>query len=123
MKNSILLPFVLLAALGAQAAGAQCIYPQPPDKIPDGATATLKEMLATQKIIKQFDTDIAAYNACLDMELQTALANPNLDDAQKAEMQEMQLKKHNAAVDADQAIADQFNEQVRVYQQAHKKKE
>jgi len=123
MKNAIRLPLLLLAALGAQAAGAQCIYPQAPDKIPDGATATLQQMLAAQKTVKQFDTDIDAYNACLDMELQTLLANPDIDDARKAELREMQIKKHDAAVDADQAIADQFNEQVRAYQEAHKKKE
>ena len=100
MKNAPLLPIVLLAALGAQAAEATCIYPQAPDKIPDGATATLDQMLAAQKLVKQFDTDIDAYNACLDMELQTALANPNLDDTQKAALKEMQAAKHNAAVDA-----------------------
>ena len=38
-------------------------------------------------------------------------------DQQKAidELQRVQIQKHNAALDADQSIADRFNEQVRIF--------
>jgi uncharacterized protein YfkK (UPF0435 family) len=121
MRKTPLAALVLLAALATTAAQAACIYPRAPENIPDGRTATYDEMVAAQKAVKQFDADIAAYNACLNMELQSLLARPDLDDARRAELAEMQVKKNNAAVDEAQAVADRFNEQLRAYKEANKK--
>jgi hypothetical protein len=123
MKRTTLAACVILASLAAGAAQATCIYPREPEGIPDGATATYDEMVAAQKAVKQFDADITAYNACLDMELQSILADPSLDEAKKAEIAAMQAKKNNAAVDHVTAVADRFNEQLHAYQAAHKKKD
>lgn len=121
MSQLTLATLALLAAFTSSLAQAACIYPRPPETIPDGKTATYDEMVAAQTAVKQFDADVAAYNACLDMELKTLLANPELDDARKAELAEMQVKKNNAAVDEAQAVADRFNEQLRAYKEANKK--
>jgi len=121
MRKSPLAALTLLAALATTAAQATCIYPRAPDNIPDGRTATYDQMVAAQQAVKQFDADIAAYNACLQMELESLLASPDIDDARKAELSEMQVKKNNAAVDEAQALADRFNEQVRAYKEANKK--
>ena len=121
MKKSVMAATALLATLGATAATAACIYPRPPENIPDGATATYDQMVEAQKAIKQFDTDITAYNACLDLELQSLLANPEIDEGRKQELRVMQAKKNNAAVDDVQAAVDRFNEQLRVFRERNKK--
>ena len=121
MKMVILSAVFLLTGLAATAAQATCIYPRPPENLPDGATATYAEMVAAQTAVKQFDADIAAYNTCLAMELQALLASGAIDDARRAELEAMQVKKNNAAVDEAQAVADRFNEQLRVYKEKNKK--
>jgi len=121
MRMVILPAVFLLAGLAATAAQATCIYPRPPENIPDGATATYEQMVAAQTAVKQFDADIAAYNSCLSMELQALLASGEVDDVRRAELEAMQVKKNNAAVDEAQAVADRFNEQLRVYKERNKK--
>jgi hypothetical protein len=121
MKKSALAMCVLLASLATGVAQATCIYPREPENIPDGASATYDQMVAAQQAVKQFDADITAYNACLDMELQAILADPNLDETRKAEFGTMQAKKNNAAVDHAQAVATRFNEQLHAYKAAQKK--
>ena len=111
---------VLLAiafATATAAAYADCPYPQAPTKIPDGATATLEEMVAGQKEVGAYQKAINDYTACIDKELDDALAKggDKLKPEQKQDMQRVEAQKHNAAVDQLQAIADRFNEQVKVY--------
>ena len=110
-----LLPIAFAAATAA--AYAECPYPQAPTKIPDGATATLEEMVAGQKAVGAYQKAINDYTACIDKELDDAIAKggDKLKPAQKADMQRVEAQKHNAAVDQLQAIADRFNEQVKVY--------
>ena len=110
-----LLPIAFAAATAA--AYADCPYPQAPTKIPDGATATLEEMVAGQKAVGAYQKAINDYTACIDKELDDAIAKggDKLKPAQKADMQRVEAQKHNAAVDQLQAIADRFNEQVKVY--------
>jgi hypothetical protein len=111
---------VLLAiafATATAAAYAECPYPQAPTKIPDGATATLEEMIAGQKAVGAYQKAINDYTTCIDKELDDALAKggDKLKPEQKQDMQRVEAQKHNAAVDQLQAIADRFNEQVKVY--------
>jgi hypothetical protein len=66
------LPFLL--AMGATAEAA-CTYPQAPQSIPNGATATKEEMLAAQGGIKEYAKAVQeTYLACLDEEKNTAVA-------------------------------------------------
>ncbi len=119
--------FALTACMGLCAAGsayADCTYPTAPDKLPDGRTATMAEMVTAQKAVKQFDSDINAYIACIKLEYDDSVkkvavkpGDKPTPDQQKAidQLQAVQIKRHNAALDADQAIADRFNEQVRIF--------
>ena len=104
-------------ATATAAAYADCPYPQAPTKIPDGATATLEQMVAGQKEVNAYQKAINDYTACIDKELDDALAKggDKLKPEQKQDMQRVEAQKHNAAVDQLQAIADRFNEQVKVY--------
>lgn len=101
----------------ATGAYADCPYPPAPDKLPDGATATLQDMLAGQKTVKEYQKAVDSYVACIDKELDAAIAKggDQLKPQQKADMQKVEAQKHNAAIDQEQAIADRFNEQVKVY--------
>ncbi len=118
-----------IALIGALAAGnayAACTYPNPPAKLPDGATATREDMLAGKKMVTEFDNAIGEYNTCLQKEADEAVAKLTGEDkekeAKKAEIQKMADQKHNAAVEADEQIATRFNEQLRAYNAKQKDK-
>jgi hypothetical protein len=104
-------------ALAAGAAYADCPYPAPPDKLPDGATATLQDMLAGQKTVADYNKAIQDYTACIDKDLDDAVAKggDKLKPEQRADMQRIANQKHNAAIDQLQSVADRFNEQVKVF--------
>jgi uncharacterized protein YfkK (UPF0435 family) len=111
----------LMACLAAGSAQATCIYPRAPEHIPDGKTATYDEMIAGQQAVKQFDADVTAYNACLDMETRSFEQSGQFDANRLSELRAMQAKKNNAAVDEVQAVADRFNEQLRIFKDRDKK--
>ena len=119
-----LLAMALTAALMAATAYADCPYPPAPDKLPDGASATLEEMIAGQKAVKAYDKAINDYVACIDRELDAAITKggDQLKPQQKADMQHVEAQKHNAAIDQLQNIADRFNEQVKVFKARTDKK-
>ena len=110
---------LLATVLAATAAPvfAECPYPQAPTKIPDGATATLEDMVAGQKAVNAYQKAINDYTACIDKELEDALAKggDKLKPEQKTDMQRVEAQKHNAAVDQLQSVADRFNEQVKIF--------
>jgi hypothetical protein len=112
MKLLFSLAAILLVAAPVHAA---CTYPTAPAKIPDGATATLAEMVAAQKAVKQFDEQINAYTACIKLEEDAQLKGDKLTAEQKKAIEAQQAQKNNAAVDEDQALADHFNEQIRIF--------
>ena len=80
-------------------------------------------MLATQKLVKQFDTEIGAYQTCLETEHNEALAKDGdkLTEDQKKERLRVLATKQNAAADEAQAVANRFNDQVKVYREKNKK--
>jgi hypothetical protein len=114
-----------LAALMAGTVHADCPYPAPPDKIPDGNTASLDAMVAVKKQIADYDEAIASYLDCIKKEHEDAVAKAGdkLTDKQRADLEHMETSRHNAAVTQLQAVADHFNEQVRIYKAKNAKKE
>jgi hypothetical protein len=109
--------FAATAALAAGAAYADCPYPAAPDKLPDGATATLQDMLAGQKAVAEYNKAVNEYVSCIDKEVDEAItkAGDKIKPEQKADMQRVETQKHNAAIDQLQSVADRFNEQVKVF--------
>ena len=116
----------LIGALAVGPAYAACTYPSPPDKLPDGATATREDMLGGKKKVTEFDQAIGDYNTCLQKEADAAIGKLAADDkdkeTKKAEIQKMADTKHNAAVEADEQIATRFNEQLKAYNAKQKDK-
>jgi hypothetical protein len=114
-----------MALIAAAPAFADCPYPAAPGKLPDGASATMQDMLDGQKTVKEYEKAVNDYTSCIDKDLddQIAKAGDQLKPERKTEMQRVEAQKHNAAVDQLQSVADRFNEQVKVFKakQAEKK--
>jgi hypothetical protein len=120
----IALAAVLLAA--GFAAQAACVYPQAPQNLPNGATATKDQMLAAQATIKEYSKAVQdVYLPCLDSELATQVAALDPADPERAQkelaLKSMQAKKHNAALDELTAIAGRWSEEIKAFNDASKK--
>ena len=116
-------PLALVAALVTGQAHAACTYPRAPERIPDGATATLDEMRASQQEVKAFDAAITAYQSCLEKQFNdTVAAQPDMTPEARAELEKIRDQKMNAAVDEAQAVADRLNLQIRSWREKNAKK-
>lgn len=104
----------LLLAFSLTPAAQACDYPADL-KIPDGKTATQEEITAASAAVKKYLADLEAYNACLDTEFAALPV-----EQQTPEATAMKNKKYNAAVDAMEAEAAAFNEQLRAFKAAQK---
>lgn len=114
---------VVAAAFVAGPVYAACSYPKGPDRIPDGNTATMDEMLAAKKQVDQYNKDMDGYLSCIKLEYDSTVAKDaaTLTEDQKGELEKRQVQKHNAAVDELEATAARFNEQVKVYKAKNSK--
>ena len=89
-----------------------CDYPTGKPEIPEGKTATNEQMMTSQKDVQEYVAKMEVYVACLDQTVD-ALGD-TITDAQR----NFHAQKHNAAVDEMQALADQYNAEVRAFKQA-----
>ena len=97
---------LLAVMIGVPAfAQAACNYPAE-ITLPSGKTATEEQMTAGQKAVKDYLGALEAYQNCIDDE-QKALGE-TVTDEQKA----VHVKRYNAAVDAMNAIAARYNDEV-----------
>jgi hypothetical protein len=121
---SAMLTLAAAAAVASAQVYADCSYPAPPTKVPDGNTATKDEMMAAMKDIKTYDLQVKAYTDCLKLEHDTALAktDPKISKEQKDEIERIYDKKNDSAIDAEQAVVTRFNEQVKVFNAKKKDK-
>lgn len=121
--KSLLAAVAVAAATLAPAAFADCTYPQAPSQLPDGNTATLKQMLTGMQAVKDYNEQMNAYLSCIKLERdgRIAAAGAKLTKQQKQELEVIEIQKHNAAVDQLHAVADQFNTQVKIFKARGKK--
>jgi hypothetical protein len=114
---------VAVALVLAPAAYADCSYPQAPSQLPDGSTATLKEMVAAMQVVKSYNEQMTAYLSCIQLERDSrvAAAGAQLTKQQKQELEAIEIQKHNAAVDQLQTVANRFNAQVKIFKARGKK--
>jgi hypothetical protein len=103
---------VVLAGLGSGAvAEAACQYPAE-IQIPEGASATKEQMVAANGAVKEYMGKVEDYLGCLDRE------EAELGDKVTDEQKQIHTARHNAAVDALNAVAARYNEQVQAYKKA-----
>ncbi len=86
---------------------AECMRPEAPE-LPDGETSDLAAMVEGQKSVKTYVASTEAYLDCLTAEGDAAVEEPS--EASMARIDE-----HNKAVDDMDAIANEFNEEIREY--------
>jgi len=124
-RFAALLALPLLLALGA-GANAACVYPQAPQALPNGSTATKDEMLAAQAEIKEYSKTVQeVYLPCLESEKNESIAGlDNMDPEytqKRANIESVHAKKHNAALDELQAVADRWSVELKAFSAAQKK--
>lgn len=114
---------VLVAAMGASYAHAECEAPQEP-KIPDGATASMQDMLDGQQSVKTFQSANMDYMKCLEAEF--AEAEKAAKDAEDKKEAARAMASYSEAVDAyntavskEESVAGEFNTQIREYKAAN----
>jgi hypothetical protein len=111
---------LIAAATVAAPAYAACTYPSTPEKIPDGNSATLDEMLSAKKAVEKYNQDMTSYLSCIDLEASAQIpadkTKLSAEDKKKYDdLAKMQAQKHNAAVDELEAMAARLNEQIRIF--------
>ncbi len=121
--KSLFAAAAVAAALLGPAAYADCSYPPAPTDLPDGNSATLKEMLAGMQRVSSYNKEMTAYLSCIKLERDSrvAAAGATLTKQQKQELEAIEIQKNNAAVDQLHAVADQFNAQVKIFKARDKK--
>ena len=112
-----------LGLLLAAAANAECTYPREPGNTPDGATATQDQMVEGMKAVKEYNGQVTAYLSCLEQEMNARVeaAGPDAPAEQIEQIKAIHTKRHNAAVEALEAHAARFNEQVKAFKAREKK--
>ena len=121
--SALLIPLLLL---GATVASADCVYPQAPQALPNGAKATKDEMLAAQAQVKEYSAAVQEkYLPCLEKEkVDYIAALDNMDPeytAKKTAIEDVHAKKHNAALDELQAVAARWSEELKAFKAAGQK--
>lgn len=103
------------ALLLCASASFACDYPAKID-IPDGNSATRDEMLAGQRNVKQYVTEMEAYLDCIVAEEKTARSTmSDLAPEDEQQREDMLNKKYNAAVDEMETVAANFNTEVQAF--------
>ena len=110
-------PFLLALNVAAEAA---CVYPQAPQTLPNGNSASKEEMLAAQGLVKEYVKSVQeTYLPCLEKEKTEASgALDNMDPeytAKKTSIDAIHAKKHNAALDELQAFVDRWNAEKKAF--------
>jgi hypothetical protein len=108
MLGAAIVAAVVTSLPSLPALADQCVLPPPPSKIPDGSTATKQDMINAMNTLKEYNGDVSVYLKCLDFETRENRMTSDVSDV-----------KHNAAVTQLQAVADKFNQQVRIFKSKH----
>lgn len=101
-----------ILAAGFASVGLACDYP-PLVAVPEGASATIDEMVAAQQSVRTYMEAMDAYLNCVNDELQTAG-----DDAPE-EFKAIMVSRHNAAVEEMEMVAASFNDQIAAFREAN----
>lgn len=99
-----------------------CPVPTAP-AVPDSAHASLNEMKAARTAFEAYDAATNAYTQCVDTTIDRT-SKQFAGAASESDLQALSLfgaRAHNAAIDQEKAVVDQFNVQVRAYTAKHPK--
>ena len=122
MMNGMKLALIGLALGSAASMAADCTAPTLPT-LPTGATASMDEMLAGQKAVKEFQTANAEYRTCLEPQVSAAeVAAAGDSPAEEAVAALKKLNEdYNGSVSKEEELAEKFNVELRNYKEANPK--
>ena len=89
--------------------------------VPDGATASHEQMAAARSDFQAYDKATNSYVHCVDTTIDR-IARKYSGVASPADLKSLEafgLGAHDTAIDQEQAVADQFNAQIRSYRAKH----
>jgi hypothetical protein len=89
--------------------------------IPDGTKASSAQMAAAHAAFQAYDAATNNYTRCVDTAVERIAAQYEAT-ASAADIESLQTfggKAHNTAIDQEQAVADQFNTQLRAFKARH----
>ena len=114
---------LLLAGASGSFAAADCDMPEKP-VMPDGATASLEQMIEGQQAVKTFQTANMDYMKCLETYFEAAKAEAESatgDAAKSAARKEHSetVDLYNDAVSTEEEVAGAFNVELREYRAAN----
>lgn len=109
-------------ALGSSMAMADCVQPEAPS-LPDGASASMDEMIAGQQAVKSFQDENLEYMGCLEEEFTAAKKQIEGGEAEDPKALQAVYKKsieaYNEAVSTEETVAGQFNTEIREFRAAN----
>ncbi len=115
--NKILKAAFAAAALFTASFALACDYPERPH-IPDGAAASKDQLLEAKAGVQTFIAAVDEYLTCLEDQEKAAVAeleNPAPEELQRRN--DMLNKKFDAANEEKALVGEQFNHQIRAYNQ------
>ena len=118
---NLIKPSLFCLALVSSATFAEdCAVPGVPS-LPDGATASLQEMLDGQEAVKAYQASNTAYRICIDEKMEPAEAALLGDEAdpELAKAVAELNSQYNASVAAEEKIAGEFNTELKAYKVAN----
>lgn len=118
MKISLKALLLATAFTSTGALADECNLGEMPT-LPNGATASMEEMVAGQQSIKAFQAEAQAYRTCLDEGMAAIKKAATDGDKESAEAFKAMTDDYNASVAAEEAIASDFNAQIRAYKAAN----
>lgn len=96
-----------------------CNIPNPPT-VPNARTATRTEMIAAHAAFQAYDAATNAYTSCVDAATDKVLKQfPQASEADVQTVKVLGIGAHNTVIDQEQALADQFNVQVKAFRAKH----
>ena len=104
----------------ASSAIEECVVATPP-VVPDAAGASLKQMMAAHSAFKAYDAATLKYVNCVDAVVDR-LSRQSAGTATALDLRNLRAfgtSAHNAAIDQEQGLVDQFNQQVRIFKAKH----
>lgn len=120
MKHLTHTVFALMLTTG-HAVAQDCTAPEKPT-LPDGSSATMEQMLEGQKTVKAYQAENVAFRECLEPGLEKAklAAEQGEEGSEEAVEAFMTLQEsYNNSVSAEEAVAGQFNTEVREFKAAN----
>jgi hypothetical protein len=96
---------------------AACENPSMVLELPDGASASLDEMVAAQAAVKTYMGEMETYLACLNGDIEATG-----DDA-ASEFKTLMVTRYNTAVVELETVAAAFNQQLQAYRSANPENE